>query len=344
MIRIIKLIIWITIISGWIFFWKYASYETTELTSTETLIEVNPGATFGSVLTDAGADSFFTKVYLRDNLPDFGLQVGSYTIPENATVEKYLSALKSPINETDVSLTFLEGWNIFDIDEYLTNQNLIEVWEFIEYSENFCNPDLYPWSAEWTACDLKSDFSFLADVESLEWYLYPDTYAINPNTFTVKTLAIKMLENFKSKIIDSGIITDMWSIEIYDIITLASIVEKEEKNTDEKSTVAGILKKRLDEWWMIGADITVCYPFRLTAEECKLSVTKYLYEVNDYNTRQMVWLPAGPIWNPSAETIEAVVNSKDTPYYYYLHDTQTGKIYYGATNAEHERNKQLYLR
>jgi cell division protein YceG involved in septum cleavage len=97
-----------------------------------------------------------------------------------------------------------------------------------------------------------------------------------------------MLSNFTLKVIDSGVISDMGSIEILDIINLASIVEKEERNPDEKSTVAGILKKRLDEGWMIGADITVCYPFRLTAEQCKLSVTKYLYEVNDYNTRQKV--------------------------------------------------------
>jgi UPF0755 protein len=153
-----------------------------------------------------------------------------------------------------------------------------------------------------------------------------------------------MLKNFRAKIINSGLISDMWSIELFDIITLASIVEKEERNSSEKSTVAGILKKRLDEWWMIGADITVCYPFRLTAEECKLSVTKYLYEVNDYNTRQKTGLPAGPIWNPSFESINATINSKDSEYYYYLHDTLTGQIYYGRTNAEHDRNKQLYLR
>jgi cell division protein YceG involved in septum cleavage len=56
-----------------------------------------------------------------------------------------------------------------------------------------------------------------------------------------------MLSNFTLKIIDSGIINDMGSIEILDVINLASIVEKEERNASEKSTVAGILKKRLDE-------------------------------------------------------------------------------------------------
>ena len=285
-----------------------------------------------------------TKIYLQNNAPDFDLQAGNYLMPETPTVEEIFTALQNPINETDEFVTFLEGWNIFDIDQYLTQKQLITAGEFISYAENFCNPDLYPSSAEWSACDLKYDFAFLSDVESLEWYLYPDTYAINPNTFTVKSLAVKMLTNFESKIINSGVISDMWSIEMQDIIILASIVEKEERNPAERSTVAGILKKRLDEWWMIGADITVCYPFRLTAEECKLSVTKYLYEKNDYNTRQKIGLPAGPIWNASVESIAAVVNPKDSDYYYYLHDTVTGEIYYGKTNAEHDRNKELYLR
>ena len=95
---------------------------------------------------------------------------------------------------------------------------------------------------------------------------------------------------------------------------------------------------------MIGADITVCYPHKLTSEECKLVVTKYINQKNEYNTRTMVWLPKTPIGNPSYETVNATLNDKKTPYYYYLHDIKNGNIYYGRTNAEHERNKGLYLR
>jgi len=343
MLRLIKLFIWIVIVSWAIFFWKYTSYEDTILTSEESTIEISWGG-FQNTLINAWASPIFTKLYLRENTPDFQLQKWKYTIPANADVNTFIKSLRIPINEDDITLTFLEGWNIFDIDQYLASEELINAWDFISYAENYCNPELYPSSLEWSACDIKNDFVFLSDVESLEWYLYPDTYAINPNTFTVKSLAVKMLENFESKILDSWVITDMWSIELFDVITLASIVEKEERNPAERPVVAGILKKRLDEGWMIGADITVCYPFRLTAEECKLSVTKYLYEVNDYNTRQKIGLPAGPIWNPSVESIAAVVNPKVSEYYYYLHDTVTWEIYYAVDNAGHERNKRLYLR
>lgn len=327
MLRLIKLIIWIAVIFGGIFFWKYADYENTILTQQETLVEIT-GWWFQSTLIDAGANPLFTKIYLSENTPDFQLQKWSYNIPANATVAKYIESLRFPINTQDINLTFLEGWNIFDIDEFLSEKNMIETWEFINFAENH---------------NLASEYVFLEDIFSLEWYLYPDTYSINPNTFSVEWLARKMLNNFNKKIFQ-WLLVDADNETIRENIILSSIVEKEEKNPSEKSTVAGILKKRLEEGWKIGADITVCYPFRLTAEECKLSVTKYLYEVNDYNTRQKVWLPAGPIWNPSLETIQATLKSKSTPYYYYLHDTVTGKIYYGETNADHERNKQLYLR
>lgn len=327
MLKLIKLIIWIALITGGIFFWKYSDYENTILTQEDTLVEIT-GWWFQSALIDAGADPLFTKIYLSQNTPDFELQKWKYTVRSDATVKTYIESLKNPINATDIPLTFLEGWNIFDIDEYLLGKWLIEDWDFITFAENH---------------NLESGYEFLDWISSLEWYLYPDTYAVNPNNFSSEILARKMLNNFNTKIYQEYF-TSMGSQRIFEVITLASIVEKEERSDTEKPTVAGILKKRLDEGWMIGADITVCYPFRLTAEECKLSVTKYLYEVNDYNTRQKVGLPAGPIWNPAEVTIQATLFPNETEYYYYLHDTVTGKIYYWVTNADHERNKQLYLR
>ena len=127
------------------------------------------------------------------------------------------------------------------------------------------------------------------------------------------------------------------------VINLASIVEKEEKVTANKKTVAWILKKRLQENWFIWADITVCYPYRLTANECKFVVSKYIRDKNDYNTRTKLGLPKTPIWNPSYETIEATLNHKDTPYYYYLHNTKW-QIYYAKDNAGHVYNKNNFMR
>lgn len=339
MVRFIKLVVWILIISGGIFFWQYSSFENTILTEKETTLEVTGGG-FQSTLIDAWANPVFTKLYLKENTPDFNLQKGRYIIPANADVKTYLESLKNPLNETDIQLTFLEGWNIFDIDEFLVNKNLIKTWEFISYATNAENIRLLKQD------DSQKTYPFLMFAQSLEGFLYPDTYAINPNNFTVENLARRMLDRFDEKVFTAYKKTEnnINYKSFLDDIIMASIVEKEERNPLERPTVAGILKKRLDENWMIGADITVCYAHKLTSEQCKLSVTKYLYDKNDYNTRQKVGLPTWPIGNPSYSSIKAVLESKESPYYYYLHDTVTGKIYYGRTEAEHNRNKQLYLR
>jgi UPF0755 protein len=218
----------------------------------------------------------------------------------------------------DVQVTFLEGWNIYDMDEKLTQMKLIKKGEFIEkVRNNFKN--------------FQQDFDFLASVKTLEGFLYPDTYNINPTSFTLDGVIYNMLKNFQDKVV-SQLKTKYSSEKLLEIITLASIVEKEEKNSSEKPTVAGILKKRLKENWMIGADATVCYPHKLTSEECKMVVSKYIAEKNAYNTRTMTGLPMTPIANPDNNTIFATINSKESPYYFYLHGSD-GTIHYAVDNA-----------
>lgn len=157
-----------------------------------------------------------------------------------------------------------------------------------------------------------------------------------------------MLNNFHVKIFDTSIIDiDTTSSEIIEILNLASIVQKEANkadNPEEIAIIAGILKKRLDENWQIGADATVCYAYDIATQNCKpTQVVQYLYEVNDYNTRAMTGLPAGPIANPEDIIIKATANPTSSSYYYYLHDS-SGQIHYGKTNAEHLENKNLYIR
>lgn len=335
MIRFMQLIIWIIIITAWVLLWKYATFENTRLTWKVQILEITRGG-FQSTLIRAGANPIFTKLYLQRNTPDFELQKWNYIIPANADIPTFLAALKIPINQSDEKVTFLEGWNIYDIDKTLTQKELISAWDFSSFVTN-CE----------SFCSLKADYGFISDTETLEGFLYPDTYAINPNNFTIEDIVRKMLTNFQSKVIDSWIITDMGSIEILDILNMASIVQKEANkrdNPEEIAIIAGILKKRLTEWWQIWADATVCYPYKIATQDCTpTQVVRYLYEVNQYNTRKMTGLPISPIANPEAEVINATINSVDTPYYFYLHDN-SGQIHYGVTNADHERNKGMYLR
>jgi len=241
-------------------------------------------------------------------------------------------------NKRNTQILILEGWNIFDIDTYLTQRSLIKKWEYINYVEN---------NEKITA--LSDFFPFLEDQKTLEWYLYPDTYKINPISFKINNFVILQLNTFEEKVYNTLFIDEITKQQLYStsiiesVVNLASIVEKEERNKSKQKTVAGILKKRLKEYRQLWADITVCYPYRLTSNQCKLVISKYIKIKTNYNTRIILWLPPTPINNPSFTTINNTLNSENSEYYYYLHD-KNWKIHYGKNYEEHKENIKNYLK
>jgi len=316
---------------------SYSNFKSEILVKENKVIDIKKWENLKNLSNKLDINYYYLKNYLKNK--DFKLLAWRFQIKENSKIEDILETLKKPLPEKEVKLTILEWWNIFDIDNYLTNLGLINKWEYIKYTEN-----------SEKIKKLTKFYKFLnPNFISLEWYLYPDTYKLK-SPLKINELVIKQLNNFENKVYNKLNINDFHkeknknqnriNIHLYELIKLSSIVEKEEKNPLEKATVAGILKKRLNARWKIWADITVCYPHKLTAEECKMVVSKYIREKSDYNTRTMFWLPKTPIWNPSFETINATLNSKKTDFWFYLHNVKTWKIYYWKTDREHELNKK----
>lgn len=331
MLRLIKLFIWIAIFSALALYINYKDFTTTSLSENKTIL-VQPWDHLQKVLQrDFGYNELFVKIYLNLN-PEkkISIQAGEYRLLVGENIASIINTLSYGAMTIDTKLTFLEGWNIFDIDEYLSAKELIESGVFMSEAEDI---EKY-----------RSLYPFLSNALTLEWYLYPDTYFVNPNNISAESITKMMLDNFRQKIY-TPLLSPLTETQRQELIIIASIVEKEERNIAEKSTVAGILIKRYKERWMIWADITVCYPYRLTSKACTPSfiASKVNIDKNEYNTRTMVWLPKTPINNPGIESIKATLNPKTTPYYYYLHDNN-GKVYYAITNEEHNRNKRLYLR
>jgi len=330
--KIVKIFLIILVVFSWKYFSGYNKFINEVLILEEIIIEIKSGDNFSNLWNKIDVlDNNYYKYYLKNNTPEFELKAWTYKISSWSNIDDIISSLNKPIVD-EISITILEWWNIYDIDESLNKRWLIDAWEYINYVT-----DKEKINA------LKKFFPFIWDIGSLEWFLYPDTYRTNISPFKINNFVIKQLETFEKKVYEK-ILKNLDNKSITDLINLASIVEKEERNPDEKPTVAWILKKRLNAGWMIWADITVCYPHELTSEQCKMSVTKYLYDKNEYNTRQMVWLPKTPIWNPNFTTINATLNHKETPYWFYLHNVSTWKIYYAKTNSEHESNKTKYMR
>lgn len=305
---------------------KYNHVKNFQITQNKTLI-VQEWDNLTKVLErELDLKWIFLKFYLYNNpeLKDFNLQTWDYYVNAWEKLETIIKTLKNWSEITQISLTILPWWNIFDIDAYLFSKWLIKKWDFINEAKNING--------------YKNEFSFLKNAITLEWFLYPDTHFVDTSKFNLKIFNTLLLKNFENKVYKKYL---EWKTpeEIIKIINLASIVEKEERNEDEKPTVAWILEKRLNENWFIWADITACYAYSLTQDECRLNLSKYIWEKNDYNTRMMTWLPKTPIDNPQISSISAVINPKKTEYYYYLHDITTWKIYYARTNEEHNANK-----
>lgn len=328
--KILKLILIFLIIFIAYFYYSYNNFKSDILITDTKIIEIKSGETIKDLSEKLDINSYFLKKYIEDTNSNFKLLAWRFNIKNWSKIENILKSMETPLPEKQINLTILEWWNIYDIDEYLTNKWLIKQNAYIFYVKNSKKIDA-----------LKEFYSFLkSDFISLEWYLYPDTYSLKV-PLKINELVIKQLDNFEIKVYNKLFKeTKLTNNIIYDVINLASIVEKEEKNPLEKSTVAWILKKRLQNWWKIWADITVCYPHKLTTEQCKMVISKYIREKSDYNTRTMIWLPKTPIWNPNFETINATLNDKKTKYWFYLHNVKTWEIHYAETNSQHESNKK----
>lgn len=281
--------------------------------------------------------TFWMKLYVRnhkDQVPN--IQEWTYIFSGKYTNEEFLSHIAQGPEKEYISYTILEWWSIYDIDADLTAKWYINEWEYISY---VTNPD--------KISELSTRYDFFdSSLSSLEWFLYPDTYFLDNRWNLVNQLVSIQLNTFKSKVRephawDFSNIQNRYWLSVYQTITLASIVEKEEKNNENKPTVAGIFYNRLQNWMLLWADITLCYGLAEPYSECTPNViVKHLDDTNNkYNTRALAWLTPTPIWNPALSTIEAVLFPTQTSYLFYLHGAD-GQIHYAETNAQHEQNKQ----
>nr|WP_319487584.1 endolytic transglycosylase MltG [uncultured Caproiciproducens sp.] len=164
----------------------------------------------------------------------------------------------------------------------------------------------------------------------LEGYLFPDTYEFYENMKPQDALG-KMLKNAEGKIGSSysyaGMSTDQ-------IVTLASIIEKESGNVNEMAKVSSVFHNRLKAGMRLQADVTVLY----VEKYLKPNLTGDKNRYNSYyNTQKCPALPAGAICNPGKAALNAAVNPADTDYFYFAADS-SGNYYYAKTYDEHKQN------
>ncbi len=262
----------------------------------------------GVALSDAGIirSTVLFQFLIKSSHRDIVIQAGSYRFETPYTTKEVIEVLNSGISRSPaVTLTFPEGFSVYDIREYT-----------------------------------EDSFEALS-LETLiphEGYLFPDTYFV-AKTETIDDLILRMRQEYDKKLepYRNQIAQSEFSEE--EVIILASILEREANDVESMRLVSGILQNRLRDDLPLQVDATFEYVLGKTSAELTLDD---LAMDSPYNTYTRLGLPPTPISNPGIMAIEAVIDPAESDYYYYLTD-DTGVFHYARTFEEHKQNKERYL-
>lgn len=171
-----------------------------------------------------------------------------------------------------------------------------------------------------------------------EGYLYPDTYFFLP-TAREDIIINTLRETFDAKMTSLATDVEKFGKTIEDVVIMASLLEREESDYEDKRKIAGVLWKRLEINMPLQVDATFVYIIGKGSNQLTLEDLEY---DSPYNTYKNKGLPPGPIASPSIDSIRAAINPAKHDYLFYLAD-RNGTTHYSATYKEHLRKKRYYL-
>ena len=294
--------------------------------STETFVELNPGSstrTIGRTLEQAG---IVRSQYAFDMLRLFrksSLRAGEYRFdhPEPA-IEVYARIARGDIYTR--ALTIPEGSNIFDIANRVEQNGFGTRHAFLDaaVSETGLISDLDP------------------RAKSLEGYLFPDTYRFARNVKPEQIVGA-MVKRFRAVAAQLGL-----KDNFHQVVTVASLVERETAVDAERPLVASVFDNRLEKGMPLGTDPSVIYGLELEGLWRGTIYASDLKRDTAYNTYLHAGLPPGPIANPGIPSLRAAMHPASTSYLYFVAagaDAQ-GHSMFAATLDEHNRDVASYRR
>ncbi|MBI2846169.1 MAG: endolytic transglycosylase MltG [Chloroflexi bacterium] len=306
--------------------------------NTPVLFTISPGETAATIAPRLVSASLIRDAELFRLLAwyegaDVALLAGEYQLRPNMTMWEILDVFREG-KVYEVSVTIPEGWRSEEIAEYLQSLGLVDSQQFLAvveeggFSQNFL-----------------SDRSAGA---SLEGYLFPDTYSFPPSLGSYGIIEL-MLENFgvqftpemRAKAEERG-------MSIHQVVTLASIVEREAVLAEERPLIAGVLLNRLAVGMPLEADATVQYALGYNSPTgtwwSDLAGISPREVDSPYNTYLYPGLPPGPIANPGLDSILAVLDPEETTHYFYYANylLGDGSHVFAETYAEHLENIARY--
>lgn len=267
------------------------------------------------------------KLYVRISNNSSNLKSGKYLFNQTYSNKQIINDLAlGRVYNDGIKITVPEGSTSAEIINLLVDNNLGEK---EVYEKLVSNPDEFKETYEF----LKED-----DITSLEGFLYPSTYYFDEKE-SEKEILSHMLKIFQSKYNEKLQKRQKeLNKSLYEVVNLASIVEKEAVLDEDRPIIASVFYNRLDIGMPLQSDATIQYIF----EERKKSITYDDLKINSpYNTYIVKGLPPTPIANPGIESIEAVLYPDDTDYLYFVATIDGGNTY-SKTYEEHIKNVEQY--
>jgi protein-L-isoaspartate(D-aspartate) O-methyltransferase len=278
--------------------------------------------------------AFVTYVSLKGGASD--LKPGVYIWNNNITIPELTRDLtRGGTNERTIAIP--EGWTAREIAARMSREHILSSEDFLRLS------------GKDGMVRFRQEFSFLADAPKtvgLEGYLFPDTYRIFRNA-SAGGIISKMLANFDKKL-TAELRQEITRRKktVFDIVRMASLIEKEVVSDDDRAMISGILWKRLRLDIPLQVDATVVYAKQLTTDN-RQPTTRVTIEDTKidslYNTYKYYGLPPGPIANPGISAIRAAIYPQESPYLYYL-SAPDGTTIFSRTLDEHNAAVVKYLK
>ncbi len=272
-------------------------------------------------------NDIFFKAYVLASGNYGKLQAGDYRLSSSMSVADMVKKLATG-DVIKNNLTVIEGWDLQDIADYLDSKKTMSGASFFGAAKK----------------DDAQTVPFLVDKPqkaNLEGYIFPDTYELSMHD-TPDTLITKTLVNFDKKLTpDLRAEISKQKKTIFQVITMASILEKEVQTPEDKKIVAGILWKRIKGGIPLQVDATINYITGKNHAGARITDTQI---DSPYNTYKYYGLPKGPICNPGLDSIKAAIYPTKTDYWYYLSATKTGHTIFSKTLEEHNAAAAKYLK
>jgi UPF0755 protein len=310
---ILLLLVLFLALGGFFIWWNKGSQPVDASDTSSKIFIIEPGSAVREIGNNLKAEGIIRDpvvffLYIKKERLDTKLQAGDFRLSPSMSLSTIIDQLQH--GSLDIWVTVPEGKRAEEVAEIL--QKVMPQY----------------------------DDTWVEVLQANEGYLFPDTYLIPRDANADDVVAI-MRNTFFVKVADLGLTAE--SSELNEIVTMASLIEREAKTNEEKPMVASVLHNRINDAMPLDIDATLQYIsgpkngkwwYPPTGEERTID--------SPYNTYRVVGLPPAPIASPGIESMRAAMNPATSEYYFYIHEPN-GTVHFARTNAEHNRNVEKYL-